>query len=151
MSYVLSTTDIKDLIPNRYPICYIDYVDILEPGKKIIATKNVTINENFFQGHFPDNPIMPGVLILENLAQAGSILILKSEEFLGKRAYIGGINKAKFFQKVLPGDVMKCHFEIIKMKGAVGIALAAAYVDDKKVCECEFTFIVNKNVSVTDA
>jgi len=84
------------LIPNRYPICYIDYVDTLEPGKKIVATKNVTINEDFFQGHFPDNPVMPGALILETLAQAGSILILKSEEFLGKRAYIGGINKAKF-------------------------------------------------------
>ncbi|EPA0827740.1 3-hydroxyacyl-ACP dehydratase FabZ [Enterococcus hirae] len=145
MSYVLSATEVMDLIPNRYPICYIDYVDTLEPGKKIVATKNVTINEDFFQGHFPDNPVMPGALILETLAQAGSILILKSEEFLGKRAYIGGINKAKFRQKVVPGDVMKCHFEITKMKGAVGIALSAAYVEDKKVCECEFTFIVNKD------
>lgn len=110
-----------------------------------MATKNVTINEDFFQGHFPDNPVMPGALILETLAQAGSILILKSEEFLGKRAYIGGINKAKFRQKVVPGDVLKCHFEITKMKGSVGTALSAAYVDDKKVCECEFTFIVNQN------
>ncbi len=75
---------------------------------------------------------MPGALILETLAQAGSILILKSEEFLGKRAYIGGINKAKFRQKVVPGDVLKCHFEITKMKGSVGTALSAAYVDDKK-------------------
>ncbi|MFV0560776.1 MAG: 3-hydroxyacyl-ACP dehydratase FabZ [Enterococcus sp.] len=145
MSYVLSATEVMDLIPNRYPICYIDYVDSLEPGKKIIATKNVTINEEFFQGHFPGNPVMPGALILETLAQAGSILILKSEEFLGKRAYIGGINKAKFRQKVVPGDVLKCHFEIIKLKGAVGTALSEAYVGDKKVCECEFTFIVNQD------
>ena len=136
MSYVLSATEVMELIPNRYPICYIDYVDTLEPGKKIVATKNVTINEDFFQGHFPDNPVMPGALILETLAQAGSILIL---------AYIGGINKAKFRQKVVPGDVLKCHFEITKMKGSVGTALSAAYVDDKKVCECEFTFIVNQN------
>ncbi|MGL9893201.1 3-hydroxyacyl-ACP dehydratase FabZ [Enterococcus mundtii] len=144
MSYALSATEVMDLIPNRYPICYIDYVDSIDSGKKIIATKNVTINEDFFQGHFPDNPVMPGALILESLAQAGSILILKSEEFLGKRAYIGGINKAKFRQKVVPGDVMKCHFEIIKMKGPVGTAISEAFVDDTKVCECEFTFIVNE-------
>lgn len=110
MSYVLSATEVMELIPNRYPICYIDYVDTLEPGKDR-CDKNVTINEDFFQGHFPDNPVMPGALILETLAQAGSILILKSEEFLGKRAYIGGINKAKFRQKVVPGDVLKCHLK----------------------------------------
>src|SRR5699024_41542 len=103
MEKELNVTEVMDSIPNRYPIIYIDYVDSIEPGKKIIATKNVTINEDFFQGHFPGNPVMPGVLILETLAQAGSILILKSEEFLGHTAYIGGINKAKFRQKVVPG------------------------------------------------
>lgn len=144
MTKVLTAVEVMELIPNRYPICYIDYVDELEPGKKIIATKNVTINEDFFQGHFPGNPVIPGVLILESLAQAGSILILKSEEFLGRTAYIGGINKAKFRQKVVPGDVVKLSFEIIKIKGSVGTANAIATVEGKKAAECEFTFIVGQ-------
>lgn len=142
MKKLLTETEVMDLIPNRYPIIYIDYVDEIESGKKIIATKNVTINEDFFQGHFPGNPVMPGVLILETLAQAGSILILKSEEFQGRTAYIGGINKAKFRQKVVPGDTMKLVFEITKIKGSVGTADAVATVDGKKAAECEFTFIV---------
>ncbi|GAA3008787.1 3-hydroxyacyl-ACP dehydratase FabZ [Tetragenococcus solitarius] len=142
MEKFLTEEEVKEVIPNRYPILYIDYVDSIESGKKIIATKNVTINEDFFQGHFPDNPVMPGVLILETLAQAGSILILKSDEFQGKTAYIGGINKAKFRQKVLPGDTLKLSFEITKTKGAVGTAVAKATVEDKTAAECEFTFIV---------
>ena len=132
MKKLLTETEVMDLIPNRYPIIYIDYVDEIESGKKIIATKNVTINEDFFQGHFPGNPVMP----------AGSILILKSEEFQGRTAYIGGINKAKFRQKVVPGDTMKLVFEITKIKGSVGTADAVATVDGKKAAECEFTFIV---------
>lgn len=142
MKKLLTETEVMDLIPNRYPIIYIDYVDEIESGKKIIATKNVTINEDFFQGHFPGNPVMPAALILETLAQAGSILILKSEEFQGRTAYIGGINKAKFRQKVVPGDTMKLVFEITKIKGSVGTADAVATVDGKKAAECEFTFIV---------
>lgn len=142
MEKYLSEVEVMELIPNRYPIFYIDYVDALEPGKKIIATKNVTMNEDFFQGHFPGNPVMPGALILETLAQAGSILILKSEEFLGHTAYIGGINKAKFRRKVTPGDVMKLMFEITKIKGNVGTANAVATVEGEKAAECEFTFIV---------
>ena len=86
MSYVLSATEVMELIPNRYPICYIDYVDTLEPGKKIVATKNVTINEDFFQGHFPDNPVMPGALILETLAQAGSITYPKIRRVSRKKS-----------------------------------------------------------------
>jgi 3-hydroxyacyl-[acyl-carrier-protein] dehydratase len=140
---VLNAQEVAEIIPNRYPILFIDYVDSLEENK-IVATKNVTINEQVFNGHFPGNPTFPGVLILESLAQAGSILILKKPEFEGKMAYIGGINKAKFRQKVVPGDVMKLHFKIVKFRGKVGIADAAAYVDDKKVAECEFTFIVDE-------
>lgn len=87
---------------------------------------------------------MPGALILETLAQAGSILILKSEEFLGRTAYIGGINKAKFRRKVVPGDTMKLSFEIMKIKGSVGIADAVATVDGKVCAQCEFTFIVGE-------
>ncbi|MBP1044683.1 3-hydroxyacyl-ACP dehydratase FabZ [Enterococcus sp. BWM-S5] len=144
MEKVMTVTEIMELIPNRYPICFIDYVDEIIADKKIIATKNVTINEEFFQGHFPGNPTMPGVLIIEALAQVGSILILKMDQFKGETAYIGGINKAKFRQKVVPGDVLKLHFEIVKLRDFVGVGQAVAYVDGKKVCECELTFIVGR-------
>lgn len=140
----LNVQEVMALIPNRFPIYYIDAVESLEPGKKIRAKKNITFNEDFFQGYFPQDPQMPGTLILETLAQAGSVLILKSPAFLGKRAYIGGINRAKFHEKVYPGDVLFCEFEIIKLKGPVGTANAAAYVGEKCVCEAEFTFIVNQ-------
>lgn len=141
--YAMTATEVMEVIPNRYPIMFIDYVDEISENK-ILATKNVTINEEVFNGHFPGNPTFPGVLILESLAQAGSILILKKEEFQGKMAYIGGIDKAKFRQKVVPGDVMKLEFEITKFRGKVGQADAAAYVDGKKVTTCEFTFIVDE-------
>lgn len=141
----LNVMDVMELIPNRFPIYYIDAVESLEPGKKIRARKNLTANEDFFQGYFPDEPQMPGTLILETLAQSGSVLILKSPEFLGKRAYIGGMNRVKFLKKVYPGDVLFCEFEITKMKGPVGTADAAAYVRETRVCEAEFTFIVNQD------
>ena len=142
MKKLLTETEVMDLIPNRYPIIYIDYVDEIESGKKIIATKNVTINEDFFQGYFPGEPIMPGTLIVEALAQAGSLLILKSAAFEGKTAYIGGINKAHFLEFVRPGDTLFLNFDIQKVKGPVGTAKAWATVEDKTVTECEFTFIV---------
>lgn len=142
MKKVMTVEEVMDIIPNRYPIYYMDYIEELEPGKTITAVKNVTINEDFFMGHFPGNPVMPGALIIEALAQAGSVLILKSDEFEGRTAYIGGINRAKFRQKVVPGDTLKLTFEIQKVKGSVGIADAVATVDGKKAAECEFTFIV---------
>ncbi len=115
---IMDAQEIMNLIPNRFPICYIDYVDQIEAGKSITATKNVTINESFFRGHFPGNPVMPGVLIIETLAQAASILILKSPEFLGKTAYLGAIHRAKFRQVVRPGDVLKLKIELTK-KGKI--------------------------------
>lgn len=152
MKKLLTETEVMDLIPNRYPIIYIDYVDEIESGKKIIATKNVTINEDFFQGHFPGNPVMPGALILETLAQAGSILILKSDEFQGRTAYIGGINKAKFRQKVVPGDTLKLVFEITKIKGSVGTANAVATVEGKKQRSVNLPLLLeNKNKIKTSA
>lgn len=92
----MDAQEIMELIPNRYPICYIDYVEELILGEKVTAVKNVTINESFFKGHFPNNPVMPGVLIIETLAQAASILILKDPNFLGKTAYLGAIHNARF-------------------------------------------------------
>ena len=140
MSDILTTEEIKKIIPNRYPILYIDKVLEIDPGKKIIAQKNVTINEDFFENM--QEPYMLGTLIVETLAQAGSILILKSPQFEGETAYIGGFNKVEFLEKVRPGDVMSLSFEIIKLKGMVGTADAIASVGDKPCVTCQFTFIV---------
>ena len=131
-----------DLIPNRYPICYIDYVDSMVPGESIVATKNVTINESFFRGHFPGNPVMPGVLIIEALAQVGAVAILSKEENKGKIALFGGIDKCRFKGQVKPGDKLKLETRIIKEKGPVGVGEAVASVDGKVVAKAEVTFMV---------
>ncbi|WP_076461312.1 3-hydroxyacyl-ACP dehydratase FabZ [Limosilactobacillus caccae] len=139
---IMTAQEIMDLIPNRYPICYIDYVDDMVPEKEITATKNVTINESFFRGHFPHNPVMPGVLIIETLAQAASILILKSPRFYKKTAYLGAIHKGKFRAMVRPGDVLKLHIEMKKVRSKMGIVEATATVDGKTACSAELVFIV---------
>ncbi|MFL0195100.1 3-hydroxyacyl-ACP dehydratase FabZ [Clostridium sp. WILCCON 0269] len=134
--------DIKHIIPHRYPFLLIDKVSYMEPGKKVIAYKNVTSNEYFFQGHFPEMPVMPGVLIIEALAQAGAVAILSKEEFKGKIAFFGGINKAKFRRNVVPGDTLRLEIEIIKIKGPAGIGKAIAYVGEKKAAEGELMFMI---------
>ncbi len=139
---LMDAQEIMDLIPNRFPIIYIDYVDELKAGESIVATKNVTINESFFRGHFPGNPVMPGVLIIETLAQAASILILKSPEFVGKTAYLGAIHKAKFRRVVRPGDVLKLHITLTKKRENMGIVETKAVVDGKTACAAELMFIV---------
>lgn len=139
---IMDAQEIMDLIPNRFPICYVDYVDELEPGERIVATKNVTINESFFRGHFPKNPVMPGVLIIETLAQVASILILKSPEFFGKTAYLGAIHNAKFRKVVRPGDVLKLEVVITKKKANIGLVQTTARVNGKKACTAELMFIV---------
>lgn len=138
----MTAQEIMDLIPNRYPICYIDYVDELVPEEKITATKNVTINESFFRGHFPGNPVMPGVLIIETLAQAASILILKSPRFYKKTAYLGAIHKAKFRLMVKPGDILKLHVSLKKVRSNMGVVETKALVGDKVACSAELIFIV---------
>jgi 3-hydroxyacyl-[acyl-carrier-protein] dehydratase len=143
----LGIKEIKEIIPHRYPFLLVDKVTYMEPGKKVIAYKNVTVNENFFQGHFPQQPVMPGVLIVEALAQAGAISILSQESFKGKIALLGNINKARFRRQVVPGDVLRLEVEIIKIKGPAGVGKAIAYVDDKKACEAEIMFMIG-DVSV---
>ncbi|MBV7273269.1 3-hydroxyacyl-ACP dehydratase FabZ [Clostridium thailandense] len=138
----LGIKEIQEIIPHRYPFLLIDKVTYMEPGKKVIAYKNVTMNEYFFQGHFPAEPVMPGVLIIEALAQAGAVAILSEDKFKGKIAFFGGINKAKFRKKVVPGDVLKLEVEIIKIKGPAGIGKAIAYVGDKKAAEAEIMFMI---------
>ncbi|APM37462.1 3-hydroxyacyl-ACP dehydratase FabZ [Clostridium kluyveri] len=134
--------DIKNIIPHRYPFLLIDRVSYIEPGKKVVAYKNVTSNEYFFQGHFPEMPVMPGVLIIEALAQAGAVAILSQEEFKGKIAFFGAINKAKFRRNVVPGDTLKLEVEIIKIKGSAGIGKGTAYVGEKKAAEGELMFMI---------
>ncbi|HRL52127.1 MAG: 3-hydroxyacyl-ACP dehydratase FabZ [Enterococcus aquimarinus] len=138
----LNIQQIKEIIPHRYPMLLIDRVEELIDGEKVIAKKNVTINEPFFQGHFPHEPVMPGVLIVEAMAQAGAVALLSLEQFRGKTAYFGGIDKAKFRQKVTPGDTLILEVEIIKVRSSAGIGKGIARVDGKKVAEAELTFMI---------
>ncbi len=134
--------EIMEIIPHRYPFLLIDKVVEIEEGKKIVAIKNVTMNEQFFQGHFPVEPVMPGVLIIEAMAQAGACAILSMEEYKGKIAYFGAINNAKFRDKVVPGDTLRLEVELLKLKKVAGIGKGIAYVGDKKIAEAEFTFMI---------
>lgn len=139
---VLGIKEIQEILPHRYPFLLIDKVEELEEGKKVVATKNVTMNEYFFQGHFPQEPVMPGVLIIEALAQAGAVAILKMEKYQGKIAYFTAIDKARFRRKVVPGDTLRLEVEIIKIKGPAGIGKAVATVDGKTAVEAEIMFMI---------
>lgn len=139
---VLTTKEIMEILPHRAPMLLIDTVEELETGVRAVAKKNVTFNEPYFAGHFPGNPVMPGVLIIEALAQTGAVAILSQPEWKGKTAYFAGISQAKFKQKVLPGDTLTLETEIIKVKGPIGVGKAAAYVDGKAVCTAELTFAI---------
>lgn len=137
----MDINQIKEILPHRYPFLLIDRVISID-GNKIVAIKNVTANENYFQGHFRIEPVMPGVLIIEALAQTGAVAILSKDEFKGKIAYFAGIDKAKFRRKVVPGDTLRLEVELTKLRGRAGVGYGIAYVDDKKVCEGELTFMV---------
>lgn len=139
---MLYSNDIKAIIPHRYPFLLIDRVLEIVEGERVVAIKNVTNNEEFFNGHFPQEPVMPGVLIIEAMAQAGAVAILSMEEHKGKTVYFGGIDKAKFRAKVVPGDTLRFEVEIVKLKKVAGIGKGVAYVGDKKVAEAELTFMI---------
>ena len=139
---VLGIREIMEIIPHRQPFLLLDRVEELEPGVRAVAYKNVTYNEPFFAGHFPQEPVMPGVLMVEALAQAGAVAILSLEENKGKTAYFGGINKCKFRGKIVPGDKVRLETRIIKQKGPVGVGEAVASVDGKTVVTAELTFMI---------
>ena len=139
---MLNIKEIQEILPHRYPFLLVDKIESLEPGVKAVGYKNVTMNEYFFQGHFPQEPVMPGVLIIEALAQVGAIAMLSLDEFKGKIGYFTGIDKAKFRKKVIPGDVLRLEVEMIKRRGPIGIGKAIAYVDGKKAAEAELSFII---------
>ena len=139
---MLDITEIKRIIPHRYPMLLIDRVEELFPGEKAVARRNVTINEELFNGHFPGNPVMPGVLIVEALAQTGAVALLSLPEFKGKTAYFGGIKSAKFRKVVRPGDSLRLEVTLEKIRNNVGLGKAIATVDGKKACTAELTFMI---------
>ena len=139
---VLDKDGIKNIIPQREPFLMIDEVEEYIPGESATAYKHVSEDEYYFKGHFPGNPIMPGVLIVESLAQTGAVAILSMEENKGKNALFGGIDKIRFKKQVVPGDKLKLEVKIIKRKGPIGIGEAIATVDGKVAAKGELTFAI---------
>ena len=139
----MNINQIMETIPHRYPFLLIDTIEEIEEGLKAVGKKCVSGNEPFFQGHFPGNPVMPGVLIIEALAQVGAVAMLSIPEWKGKTAYFAGIEKAKFRKKVVPGDVLMLETTIVKVKGPMGIGKGIATVDGVKVAEAELTFAIS--------
>ena len=139
---MLGVKEIEAIIPHRHPFLLVDCVEELEPGVRAVGYKCVTFREDFFRGHFPEEPVIPGVLIIEALAQVGAVAILSVEKNKGKTAYFGAINNAKFRKKVSPGDKLRLECEIIKAKGPVGIGKATATVDGVVAASAELTFMM---------
>lgn len=141
---MLGIKEIEQIIPHRHPFLLIDCVESLVPGEKAVAYKSVSFMESHFRGHFPAEPVMPGVLIIEALAQTGAVAILSVEENKGKIAYFAAINNAKFKRKVVPGDKLKLECELIRIKGPLGVGKATATVDGEVAVQAELTFMIGK-------
>ncbi|MGL5084251.1 MAG: 3-hydroxyacyl-ACP dehydratase FabZ [Clostridium sp.] len=139
---MLGAKEIKEIIPHRYPMLLIDRVTEIVDGVSCKGYKNVTINEQFFQGHYPDHPVMPGVLILEALAQVGAVAILSKEENKGKLPLFAGADKVRWKKQVEPGDRLDLSVEIIKMRGPIGVGRGVASVDGKTACVAEIIFAI---------
>lgn len=141
----MQNIDIQKILPHRYPFLLVDRIVEIEEGKKAVGIKNVTINEPFFQGHFPNNPIMPGVLIVEAMAQVGAVAILSLEEYKGRLAVFTGIERMKFRKQVIPGDTLTLEAELTALKMGIGKAKVCARVNDKIAAEGELMFAILKN------
>jgi len=138
----LDSNQIREIIPHRYPMQLVDRITDFVPGQWADGIKCVSVNEPFFCGHFPEAHVMPGVLIIEALAQTGAVAILSEEEYKGKIAFFGGIKNARFRRQVKPGDVLNLHCEIVSRKGPVGFGKAVATVDGKVAAQAEISFVV---------
>ena len=141
---VYNTQEIMEILPHRHPFLLIDTIEELEPGVRAVGRKNVTFNEPYFAGHFPGNPVMPGVLIVEALAQVGAVAVLMQEENKGKLGYFGGIKNCKFRRKVVPGDKLKLEARIIRQKGPLVIGEAVASVDGEVAVKAELSLMIGK-------
>jgi len=140
MRLPLGPAEIQDLIPHRYPFLLVDRIEELEPGVRAVGVKNVTQNEPFFQGHFPDYPVMPGVLIIEAMAQVGAVGVMAGGDHSDKLALFAGIDGVRFRRQVLPGDVLRMEVRIERLKGRVGRGSGRATVGEERVCEAELMF-----------
>lgn len=140
---ILTSQDIVKIIPHRYPFLMIDRVEIIEENKRGVGVKCVSANELYFHGHFPEKPIMPGVLILEAMAQTSAAMMMGLPEMKGKFAYFAGINRAKFRRQVMPGEVLHIFIDILKIKSKIGKVRGEAYVGDAIACEAELVFAID--------
>jgi 3-hydroxyacyl-[acyl-carrier-protein] dehydratase len=136
----LGPAEIRALIPHRYPLLLVDRIEEIEPGVRAIGLKNVTQNEPFFQGHFPDYPVMPGVLVIEAMAQVGAVGVMAGGEHRDRLALFAGIDGVRFRRQVLPGDVLRMEVEITRLKGKVGRGKGRATVEGERVCEAQLMF-----------
>jgi 3-hydroxyacyl-[acyl-carrier-protein] dehydratase len=144
----LEAADIMRIIPHRYPFLLIDRVVELEPGKRVVAMKNVTANEPQFTGHFPERPIMPGVLMVEALAQAGAVAVLSLPEYRGKLALFAGIDECRFRRTVLPGDTLRLEVTLEKLRGVFGRGRGVASVDGEVAVEATISFVIPRDQSI---
>ncbi len=137
---VLEIDAIKKILPHRYPFLLVDRILELEPGKRAVGIKNVTANEPFFQGHFPQRAVMPGVLIIEAMAQVGGVMILSVEEHKGKLAYLGTVDGVKFRRPIVPGDTLEMETELLRIRSNMGKVRCTARVDGQEVAAAEIMF-----------
>lgn len=140
----LNIDQIKEIIPHRYPFLLVDKILELEEGKRAVGIKNVTANEEFFNGHFPDYPVMPGVLIIEALAQVGAVAMLIKDENRGRLAFFAGIDNCRFKRQVRPGDQLKLEVEMTRVRATFGKGKGVATVDGELVCETDIMFALGE-------
>lgn len=142
---MLDINQIKEILPHRYPFLLVDKISELEPGKRVVGYKNVTANEEFFNGHFPSYPVMPGVLVIEALAQTGAVGVLSLDEYKGKLLLFAGIDKVRIRRQVVPGDQLRLEIDVTKLRGKIGKCQAKAFVGEELAVEGELMFAIGEN------
>jgi 3-hydroxyacyl-[acyl-carrier-protein] dehydratase len=145
---ILNKAQIEEIIPHRAPFLLIDEIVELEPGKRVVAKKYLKEDEFWFKGHFPGNPVQPGVLTIEMLAQAGAVCVLSLPQYKGRTAFFARINDARFQRVVRPGETLTLEVELVKLRSSIGIGMAVATVDGEKAASAEITFAIGKAESI---